>query len=144
MSNAKVVDMTAATSANAADLLYLIQDDTDKKISLTTLLGNLPNVITQLGGVLVLGGAPQALAGGGLILTTQTITLLSNTGSSNPLVINDGSYVGQLKVIIFTDGSLTENLVVGNGSLAFSAGKTALLIWVNSKWWFIGGSAPLT
>jgi len=43
MADSKVTDFSAATSVNSADVLYLIQGTADKKISISTLLANLPN-----------------------------------------------------------------------------------------------------
>lgn len=147
MADSKVTDFSAATSVNAADVLYLIQSSTDKKISVSTLLASLPNTLTQLSGLLALGlGNPQTLAGSGTIQTTQTLTLISNTGSASALVISDGLYVGQLKVILCTSASansvITSN--IKSSSITFnSTGDTALLVWYNNDWWVLGGTATV-
>jgi len=143
----KVVDMTAAASVNVTDLLYLIQnDEDDRKLTIATLLGNLPNTIAKLGGLLVLGGTPQLLVNSGVITTAQTITVLSNDGTA-AITINDGTYVGQLKVVLFTGGSETATLSanISVTSIAFSSpGHSTVLIWYGSAWWPIGGTATIT
>jgi hypothetical protein len=146
MADSKVSDMTAATSVNSADVLYLVQNNADKKLSIATLLGNLPNSLMKVGGNLVLGGTPQTLAGSGAIQTTQTLSVISNTGSS-ALTISNGTFEGQLKVILMTSASgpstISANLGVSN--IAFSqAGHTMLLIWYNNKWWPLGGTATVS
>lgn len=146
MADSKVTDMPAATSVNTADVLYLIQANTDKEISIATLLANLPNTITKLSGLLVLGGTPQTLLNSGTITTTQTLTAISNDASS-ALTINNGAYPGQIKVLICTSASATSTLTsnVGPGSIAFSrAGHTMLLVWYAGSWWPIGGTATYT
>lgn len=146
MADAKVTDLQSATTVNPADVLYLVQSATDKKLSLATLLGNLPNTPAKFRGVLALGGTPQTLVGDGTITATETVTLLSNVGNA---VINiaDGSYDFQLKVVIMTaaagQSSLTQN--IGVGQIAFSAvGHSTVLLWASGSWWPIGGTAPVT
>jgi hypothetical protein len=146
MADSKVSDYAAASSINSADLLYLVQGGADKKLSFTTLLGNLPNVITKIGGVFALGGTPQTLFNTGLITATETITALSND-STQTLTIDDGLYVGQIKVLLFTAGGNTATLSanIGVTSIAFSViGHAVLLIWYGGSWWPIGGTATIT
>ena len=146
MADSKVTDMTAATSVNSADVLYLVQNNADKKLSIATLLGNLPNSLMKVGGYLVLGGTPQTLAGAGTIQTTQTLSVITNTGSS-ALTISNGTYEGQLKVILMTSASGTSTISanLGVSNIAFNrAGHTMLLIWYNSKWWPLGGTATVS
>lgn len=147
MADSKVTDFAAATSVNSADVLYLIQGSTDKKISISTLLANLPNSLTNFSGLvsLAMNGA-QTLVGSGAIQSTQTLTLISNTGTVGSLTINDGSTEGQLKVLLFTGGSanstITSNISATN--IIFSkAGHTALLVWYSNNWWVLGGTATI-
>ena len=145
MADSKVTEFTAATSVNPADVLYLIQSNTDKKITISTLLANLPNSLTKFSGLLALSlNNPQTLLGSGTVTTTQTLTLISNTGSASYLTINDGSYEGQIKILMCTsataNSSITSN--IKNDTIVFSAaGQTAFLIWYGSDWWVLGGTA---
>lgn len=146
MADTKLEMMTAATTVNAADLLYLSQNSSDKKLSISTLLGNLPNTITKFSGQVVLGGSVQTIAGNGTINSTSTITSISNTGTAS-LNINDGLYNGQIKIVLCTSSpgtsSITSNISVS--SIAFSeAGHSITLVWFNDNWWPIGGTAVVT
>jgi hypothetical protein len=148
MADSKVSDFSAATSVNPTDVLYLIQGSNDRKISMSTLLANLPNSLTKFSGVVALAmNGAQTLVGSGAIQTTQTLTLISNTGTVGSLTINNGSFEGQLKLIMFTGGSanstLTSNIKATN--IVFNKpGHTALLVWFNNIWWIIGGTAIVT
>jgi len=148
MADSKVTEFTAATSVNSADVLYLIQSSTDKKITISTLLANLPNSLTKFSGLLALAfNNAQTLAGSGTITTTQTLTLISNSGSVSSLGINDGSYDGQIKVILCTSASANSSITsnIKHSSIVFnSAGDTAFLVWYGSDWWFLGGTATVT
>lgn len=148
MADTKVSALTAATSVNSADVLYLIQSGTDKKVSISTLLANLPATLTKFSGLIALGlASPQTLTNSGNITTTQTLTIISNDISSAALTISDGSYEGQLKLILCTaalgTSSLTANIKATE--IDFSEpGHSALLIWYSNDWWVIGGTASVT
>ncbi len=146
MADSKVTDFSAATSVNSADVLYLIQSSSDKKLSISTLLGNLPNTISKFSGQVVLGGTPQTIVGSGTITVTQTLTTISNTATSS-LTISDGLYDGQIKIILMTaathTSSITNNLSVT--SIGFTQpGHSVQLFWYNGNWWPIGGTAVIT
>jgi hypothetical protein len=147
MADSKVTDFSAATSVNSADVLYLIQGTADKKISISTLLANLPNSLTKFSGLIALAfNGAQTLAGSGTIQTTQTLTLISNTGTTSSLGISDGLYEGQIKVIMCTSASANSTITsnIKATSITFnSAGDTALLVWYGSDWWVLGGTATV-
>lgn len=148
MADSKVSELTAATSVNSADVLYLVQSSTDKKLSMSTLLANLPNTLTQFSGLIALGlGNPQTLTNAGAINATTTLTTISNEAGAFALTIADGSYVGQLKLVVCTSAAGTSTISnnVKAGTIVFSEpGHTALLMWYNSDWWMIGGTATVT
>jgi len=149
MADSKVSALTAATSVNSADVLYLIQSSTDKKISISTLLANLPATLAQFTGLVALRGTAQTLVGSGAINITSTLTLISNSGTA-ALTLADGTYNGQLKTIVMTGASATSTLsanIYGASTVAFSAqGKTVTLMYVSSltSWVIIGGTATIT
>jgi hypothetical protein len=149
MADSKVSELTAATAVNSADLLYLVQANADKKLSISTLLANLPNTFTKVGGLFGLNlSNPQTIVGAGTINASTLFTSISNSSGVFSLNIEDGTYVGQIKLIMCTaaagTSSITSN-VKGVSSIAFTAaGQTAILIWYNSDWWIIGGSATVT
>lgn len=148
MADSKVTDMTAATSVNAADVLYVVQSSADKKLSMSTLLANLPNTLTKFSGLLALSvGSPQTITNAGTINATKFLTTISNEAGSFSLSIDNGSYDGQLKLVMCTSASGTSTLSanIAGASIQFnSRGDTALLIWYNNFWWVLGGTANVT
>jgi hypothetical protein len=145
MADSKVTDFTAATSVNPADVLYVIQGSNDRKISMSTLLANLPDSLTKFSGLVALAmNNAQTLVGSGAIQTTQTLTLISNTGATSYLTLNNGAFDGQIKIVLCT--SATSNSTITNNikatNITFSkAGDTVLLVWFNAEWWVLGGTA---
>ena len=146
MADSKVTDLQSATSVNTTDVAYLVQGSTDKKISVSTFLANLPNTPTRLKGTLSLAGTVQSLVGEGTIETTQNITLLTNSADCT-INIADGTYDGQIKIVIATAvlGTSTLSSNLGVSQIAFSAvGHSVTLIWLSGNWWPIGGTAVIT
>lgn len=143
MADSKVTDFSAATSVNSADVLYLIQNNSDKKITLTTLLANLPSTLAKFSGLIALQfNSAQTIVNSGTVTATQTLTLVSNTTTSS-LAINDGQYEGQLKIIMCTSAtavsSITSNVKT---TVTFSQeGDTAILAWYNNDWWILSTSS---
>ena len=146
MSDSKVTEMTAATSVNLADVLYLIQNSTDKKISVATLLANLPATATKLSGTFSLSGTSQTINNSGAVNVTSSVTKITNDAAAT-LTIANGTNEGQIKIIICTAAANTTTLSsnVGPGAISFQrAGHSVLLIWQSGSWWPIGGTAPVT
>lgn len=148
MADSKVSELTAATSVNSADVLYLIQSSTDKKISISTLLANLPATLTKFSGLIALSlNSPQTIVGSGTINATTFLTSISNAAGTYALTIADGSYVGQLKLIMCSSASGTSSITsnLKGCTAAFTeTGHTLLLVWYDNDWWPIGGTATLT
>lgn len=147
MADSKITDFNAATSVNSADVLYLVQGSSDRKISISTLLANLPATLAKFTGTVVLGGSAQSVINSGAINATTTTTYISNTANS-VLTIANGLYEGQLKIVICTSATATSTIEVGVGadSVQFSEpGHTALLMYstTQGKWYFIGGTATV-
>ena len=148
MADSKVSELTAATSVNSADVLYLIQSSTDKKLSMSTLLANLPNTLTKFSGLIALSlNNPQTLVGSGTINATTFMTRISNAAGTFALTIADGTHDGQLKLIMCTAASGTSSITsnLRGCTAAFTeTGHTLLCVWFDSDWWPIGGTATLT
>jgi len=84
----------------------------------------------------------------GTILSTTNITLLSDIDSAGNLGINDGD-PGQVKFVIMTSNAGGHTITLQGANLqndiSFSAaGDTATLLYTNSKWYFIGGTATVS
>jgi len=148
MADSKVTDLTAATSVNSADVLYLVQSSTDKKISMSTLLANLPNTLTKFSGLIALSvDSPQTIVGSGAVNSTKFMTTISSAAGSFALTIADGSQDGQLKLIMCTSASGTSTISTGLKGCTASfteTGHTLLCMWFDNDWWPIGGTATLT
>ena len=147
MADSKVSALTAATSVGGSDTLYLVQSSTSKKVTAATLFANAGNVTLQ--GNINVGGTPQALASPGIISLTTPITHLTVDASGGALQLPQGTN-GQMKYVVLTTasgGTYTINYanVAGNGNVRFdSVGDTATLLYTNSKWYVVGGTANVT
>jgi hypothetical protein len=148
MADGKVTDFDAATFVKTTGLLYLIQDEKDYKITIATLLANLPSTLVKFQGNLVLPmNAPQNIANSGIITSTEFLTTITNDGGTHYLNFNDGSHQGQLKLVMAETmtgvSTITSNIKAEN--VVFSEpGMTVLFMWFNGNWWILGGSAAVT
>jgi len=147
MADSKVSALTAATSVGGSDTLYLVQSSTSKKVTAATLFANAGNVTLQ--GNINIGGTPQTLASPGIISLTTPITHLTVDATGGALQLPQGT-TGQIKYVVLTTasgGTYTINYanVAGNGNVRFdSVGDTATLLYTNSKWFVVGGTANVT
>ena len=92
-------------------------------------------------------------AGAGAIGVTTPVTFLTNSSGANALTIGNGTN-GQIKILVATNiagGSMTftsqSNVQLPNGGtiLTFdNTGDSATLMYVNSKWHMIAGSAGVS
>lgn len=146
MADTKVSELTAATSIGGSDLLYLVQSNSSKKIAFSTIAQNLGNV--RLQGNIQLDNNIQTLTTPGTIDLTKQITHLTVDASNGVLNIPQGS-ASQIKIVIMTStagGSYTllKSNIGGNANVIFDTpGDTATLLFTNSKWYVIGGTANL-
>jgi hypothetical protein len=111
-----------------------IQSDADGSLKLAS-----DGVFKQVGG-------SSSISGAGAIDVTNDVTLVTSTGA-NALTLADGA-AGQRKLIIMVADSGDATLTpahLGNGTtITFDdVGDCAELIFVNSAWYMIGGSATL-
>ena len=147
MADSKVSELTSATSAGGSDVLYLVQSNTSKKITVANFLGNAGNV--TLTGNINIGGTPQSLGAPGIISLTTPITHLAVDAVGGTLQIPQGTN-GQTKILVLTaaaGGTYTINNanVAGNANIGFdNIGDTASMLFTNSKWYVIGGTANVT
>jgi hypothetical protein len=147
MSDAKVSELVTATSVGGSDLFYLVQTNTSKKITAANLFGNISD--PTLSGNVVIGGTPQTLGSPGIVNITTPITHLSADATGGTLQIPIGSS-GQVKILVMTSssgGSYTINNanLAANANVVFEqAGHSAQLLFTNSKWFVVGGTANVT
>ena len=147
MADQKLSELTAATSAAAADDLYLVQGGSSKIISVANLFADVDTDV-KFGDTISIDDS-ETLTGAGVVSVAKTVTVLSNPGSNGTLTIASGS-TGQIKIIVMTSNSSTRTLTLddsdlGHDTVVFNeAGDTATLLYIGSKWWVIGGTAAVT
>ena len=111
-----------------------IQSDADGSLKIAS-----DGIFKQVGGT-------QNLSGAGAVDVTNDLTLLTTTGA-DALTLADGAE-GQRKLIIMVadggDGTLTPTSLGNGTTITFDdVGDCAELIFINSAWYFIGGTATL-
>lgn len=144
MADAKLSELTAATSAAASDSTYLVQSATSKKITVANLFGTIATPAVFTDKIQIQGSETIAE---GAISVSKNLTLIANPLANVNLTITSG-IEGQVKIIVFTSnpGGYTCTLSGSSveSSITFSsAGDTATMIYTNSKWYFIGGTATI-
>lgn len=146
MADSKLSELTAATTAAVSDLLYLVQSSTSKRITLGTLFANIefPSVFKDK---IQIQDSNTMTSIGSVDITTN-VTVITNPDQTGALTIAAGSE-GQLKIIILTENTGAHTLTLSGsgveGSIAFdTAGDSATLLYTNSKWYMIGGTATIT
>jgi len=93
MADAKLSELTAATSAAASDSMYLVQSSTSKKITVANLFADI-DTPAIFGDKIQIQDSETVTEAGALSVTTN-ITLITNPSGSGNLTIGVGS-VGQI------------------------------------------------
>lgn len=145
MADAKLSELAAATSAAASDSMYLVQSSTSKKITVADFFADVDT--PAVFGDKIQIQDTDTMTGAGAVSVSTNITYLADPTANGNLTITTGSD-GQIKIIIMpTNTSGYTYTLSGSsvqGSIAFSAaGDTATLIYTNSKWYMIGGTATI-
>jgi len=145
MADSKLSEMTAATSAAGSDSMYLVQSSTSKKITVANLFADIdtPTIFSDK----IQIQDSDTMSGAGAISVTSNITLLANPTANGNLTLTTGAD-GQIKIIIMPTNSLGFAYTLSGsnveGSITFdAAGDTATMIYTNSKWYMIGGTATI-
>jgi len=142
MADSKVSELTAATSAAAADQLYIVQSSTSKRITIANLFKSLSNI--TIGGNIALSGV-QSIAAAGIVNNTSLITHLTGDGSGGDITIPVGTVANQMKYIMYIGGTGTYNLtgnIAGSANIQYNnVGDATTLMYTNNKWFVVGGTA---
>jgi|TARA_B110000263_G_scaffold238560_1_gene239879 uncharacterized protein (UPF0333 family) len=147
MADSKVSELTAATSAAAADTIYLVQSGASKSITNAALFGAIatPAVFNDK---ISIGDHDTITAAGALNLTTN-VTWINDVSAAGTCTLAAGSD-GQIKIIIMSSNSGGHTVTLSNSntanSISFSsAGHSATLLYDTglAKWYFIGGTATV-
>ena len=145
MAKLKISELTAATATNPNDLMYLVQSNTSKSITVANFLADLTD--PNLQGNIKITGTPQTLSSGGIVDLTTPTTYLSIGGTAADITIPNGAN-GQIKILLTTTHSggtytLSSN-VAANANIIFNnVGDTATMMYTNNKWFMIGGTATV-
>lgn len=146
MADTKVSELTSATTVGSSDVLYLVQSNTSKKVTAATLFANAAN--TTLKGVTSFAGDVQLLSSPGNIDISKPVTHLSADASGGFLSIPAGS-TNQIKIMVMISSAggtftLTGNIMNSDNVVFSSRGNTATLLYTDTKWCVIGGTARVT
>ena len=143
MADKKISDLNALT-ASASDDLTIVSDTSaseTKKITLANVFNKVPTWLGFADTVTTM--AADALP----VPVTASICHKTSGGDAEALTIVAGTSGQILIIVMIVDGGGTATLSGAqiNGSVAFSeVGHAATLLYTNSKWNMIGGSAALS
>ena len=146
MADSKVSELTSATSLGGADVFYVVQSNTSKKITAAKVFENAANV--TLKGSINLDPSVQTLGAAGVIDLSKPVTHLVASASNGTLTLPMGT-PGQVKILVMIASSGGTYNVYGNvaasANISFNNnGDTATLLFTNNKWYMVGGTANIT
>lgn len=147
MADSKVSELTAATSAAAADKVYLVQSGASKSLTNAALFGAIDTPVV-FNDKISIGDHDTVTAAGAIQLTTN-VTWINDVSSAGECTLAGGSD-GQIKIIIMSSNAGSHTVTLANAntaqSISFSAaGHSATLLYDSglAKWYFIGGTATV-
>ena len=146
MADKKISALTAMTAPAAADFLHVIDDNsgtyTNQKVTLTTLFQNVPTFVAFTDTVAT--SAADSLA----IPITASLVHKTTGSDAEALTVAAGTQGQLLMIVLIVDGGGTGTIAASAtvaDTIAFAdAEDTAQLLFTNSKWHFIGGTATVS
>ena len=147
MADQKLSELTTATSIASTDTTYLVSGGASKQITMANLFASVPTPVSFDDKISITD--TDTMTSAGAIDVTTNITYLSDPSTGGTLTIPVGT-PGQIKIIIMISNTSSRTLTLDDSDLAsdtiaFSnVGDTATLIYTNSKWYMIGGTATVT
>lgn len=146
MADAKLSELTAATAAAGTDVFYAVQGSNSKKMSVATLFADVATPVKFSDTIAISDTNTQTAAGP--IITTTNITFLGNFDSPGNCTLAAG-VDGQIKIVIMISNTgghtiTLQDSTIQNDISFDSVGETATLLYTNSKWYFIGGTATVS
>ena len=147
MADSKVSELTAATSAAAADQVYLVQSGASKSITNAALFGAIDTPAVFKDKISI--GDHDTITAAGAIQLITNVTWINDVSAAGECTLAGGSD-GQIKIIIMSSNSGGHTVTLANAntanSISFSsAGHSATLLYDTglAKWYFIGGTATV-
>jgi hypothetical protein len=146
MADAKLSELTAATSAAASDVLYVVSGSNSNKITVANLFADVATPVSFSDSISITD--TNTMTAAGEIITTTNITYISNPDADGNYTVGAG-VDGQLKIVIMTNNTGSRTCTLQGSTLAndiafTAAGHSATLLYTNSKWYFIGGTATVS
>ena len=146
MADKKISALTAMTAPATADFLHIIDDNsgtyTNQKVTLTTLFQNVPTFVAFTDTVAT--SAADSLA----IPITASIVHKTTGSDAEALTVAAGTQGQLLMIVLIVDGGGTGTIAASSSvadTIAFAdAEDTAQLLFTNSKWHFMGGTATVS
>jgi len=144
MADKKITQLTDLGSALAGvDLFHVVDDPSGTPINKSVSAENIFNYIpTWLGSIVADGSSATAID------VTSAVTEVNATSATHAGELDDGT-AGQIKMILNTSTSGTNNVVITPDNLAGGTtitldapGESAVCIFKASKWYVIGGHNP--
>ena len=148
MADSKVSDLTAATQAQGADQMYLVQSSVSKSITAANLFGyiNTPAVFNDK----VVVGDHDTITAAGVISTDTNVTFINDPSGAGACTIGAGTD-GQIKIVIMSSNSGGHSITIGGSNVANTitmnaSGSSATLLYDAglTKWYFIGGNSTVS
>tara|TARA_R110002153_G_scaffold225951_2_gene378555 strand:- start:160 stop:603 length:444 start_codon:yes stop_codon:yes gene_type:complete len=147
MADAKLSELTAATTAAGTDSLYLVQSSSSKKITIANLFADVATPVKFSDTIAITDTNTQTSTGA--ISTTTNITFISDVDGGGACTLAAG-VDGQIKIVIMISNSgghtlsINSSSTIANTTTFTAAGHSATLLYTNSKWYFIGGTATVS
>lgn len=146
MADAKLSELTAATSAAASDVLYVVSGSNSNKITVANLFADVATPVSFSDSIAITD--TNTMTAAGEIITTTNITYISNPDADGNYTLGAG-VDGQIKIVIMISNNNARTCTLQGSTMArdvaFDAeGETATLLYTNSKWYFIGGTATVS
>ena len=146
MADAKLSELTAVTTADATDILYTVRGSDSKKTTVATLFADVATPVSFSDKIAITD--TNTMAAAGEMITTTNITYISNPDADGNYTLGAG-VDGQLKIVIMINNTGSRTCTLQGSTLAndiafTAAGHSATLLYTNSKWYFIGGTATVS
>ena len=147
MADSKVSELTAATSAAAADQMYLVQSGASKSLTNAASFGAIATPAGFQDKISILDH--DTITAAGAIQLSTNVTWINDVSAAGECTLAAGTD-GQLKIIIMSSNAGSHTVTLANAntanSISFSsAGHSATLLYDTglAKWYFIGGTATV-